>query len=65
MDDCLFNEQPLVGGSLLMMFPLKVVMLLNASALILTAILYFCNKSIYGLETVTQIQPVTNEALQR
>lgn len=56
----------LVGGTLLMMFPLKIVMLLNASALILTAIVYFCNKSIYGLETVTRIQPVTSDkALSR
>lgn len=48
----------LVGGGLLAILPLQTVMVLNASALIVTAIIYFSNKSIYGLENIAQVKPV-------
>ncbi|WP_298786135.1 MFS transporter [uncultured Marinococcus sp.] len=48
----------LLGGIIIDVMPLRVVMALNAVALVFTSITYFVNKDIYRLDAIDQLEPI-------
>ncbi|MDC3424431.1 MFS transporter [Aquibacillus sp. 3ASR75-11] len=51
----------LLGGILIEILSLKIVMSLNAIALVITGIIYFSNKTVYNLKKIETINPVNTD----
>ena len=48
----------LLGGLLISVLPLKIVMTLNALALVVTGLVYFLDKKIYRMDNIGEMQSI-------